>query len=137
MQLLCDFATAVKKTVGDDQLIEARAGSLTASLRVSMLDIMSKHPTPPAKDKVVEVQEQVDVTKVKMQENIQTIIESLTTLEDLEEKSRSMSQRADDFCKKSVALKHQVRIRNLKVKIITATCAGAVLLYLLLPLMQH
>lgn len=136
VQLLRALTVTVKSAVGDDKLIEALPGTLTATLRKPMLDIMKSYKDPATKDKLTEVQEEVDIAKVKMQDNIQTIIESFTTLEHLQVQSQSMSQRADDFCKQSGALKRQIRLRNLKVKALTVGCVGAISLYFLLPFIQ-
>merc|ERR1712137_970579 len=101
-----------------------------------MMNLMSKYNYPTETDKITEVQEQIETTKVKMHENIQTIVENLTTLEELQVQAQSMSVQAEEFCKVSGALKRQVWLRNMKVKAITAGCVGAMTLYFLLPLLQ-
>jgi len=135
-KMLCDLSIAVRNTIGEDKLIEATSGSLSNSLKKPMMELKETYKNPMETDKVTEVQEQIEITKVKMHENIHTMMENLTTLEELQVQAQSMSVQAEEFCKVSGTLKRQVWFRNLKVKAITAGCVGAITFYFVLPLMQ-
>jgi len=132
--LLQELAEKVRATESAERLSEAQAGKLTGTLRSCLKEVVRTYNEPGKLDKVTAAHEKVDKIKDLMHDNVRKILETHGSLETLQAKSTSMTASADKFLKQSSALKHQLQMRNLRVKAIMALCSGALLTYVLMPL---
>ncbi|XP_066482419.1 myocilin isoform X4 [Tiliqua scincoides] len=87
----------------------------------------------PKNDKIRHVQNQVDEVIDVMQENITKVIERGERLDDLQDKSESLSDNATAFSNRSKQLRRQMWWRGCKMKAIVALVAVAVLLVIIVP----
>ncbi|KAL8178101.1 UNVERIFIED_CONTAM: Vesicle-associated membrane protein 4 [Gekko kuhli] len=88
----------------------------------------------PKNDKIRHVQNQVDEVIDVMQENITKVIERGERLDDLQDKSESLSDNATAFSNRSKQLRRQMWWRGCKMKAIVALVAVAVLLVIIVPI---
>jgi len=135
--LLQDLLEKTAATETEERLSEAKSGELTISLKGRLKELMKSYSDPAKADKVTEVHEKVESVKGLMQENVKKILETHVSLEVLQTKSDSMSTSADQFLKRSVSLRREVQLRNIKVKVVTAAATSALALYLLLPFLNQ
>jgi len=133
LQLLRELSDKVRDTQGPDLLSEAKPGALNTPLRKIMRDLMKSYNDEAAHDKTTEVREKVDQLKGIMQDNVKKILETHVTMESLANSSNSMSNQANQFLRQSVDLRRQMQMRNLKIKVIFAVIALAVILYFAAP----
>ncbi|KAJ6653867.1 hypothetical protein lerEdw1_008615 [Lerista edwardsae] len=85
----------------------------------------------PKNDKIRHVQNQVDEVIDVMQENITKVIERGERLDDLQDKSESLSDNATAFSNRSKQLRRQMWWRGCKMKAIVALIAVVVLLVII------
>merc|ERR1712061_48488 len=81
------------------------------------------------KDKTFEVQGKVEELKENMQDNVRRILETHHNLENLEQRTDSMSRQADQFLKQSVDLRRAIQWRNFKLKLVMGAIGASVLTY--------
>jgi len=130
-EMLKKFVDAVQQQELD--LGGAKAGTLALPLKKPMQDIMKSYSEPGDQDSVTQVQQKVDGVKSLMHENVRKILETHTTLDNLQDKSADMNASALKFVQQSTDLKRQMQIRNLKVKAALAISVVALGAYALLP----
>ncbi|XP_010147159.1 PREDICTED: vesicle-associated membrane protein 4, partial [Eurypyga helias] len=87
----------------------------------------------PRNDKIRHVQNQVDEVIDVMQENITKVIERGERLDDLQDKSESLSDNATAFSNRAKQLRRQMWWRGCKVKAIIALVAVILLLVIIVP----
>ncbi|KAJ7332753.1 hypothetical protein JRQ81_014933 [Phrynocephalus forsythii] len=87
----------------------------------------------PKNEKIRHVQYQVDEVIDVMQENITKVIERGERLDDLQDKSESLSDNATVFSNRSKQLRRQMWWRGCKIKIIVALVVVVVLLVIIVP----
>jgi len=129
--LLKKFADAVQQQECD--LGGAKPGALALPLKTVMHDIMRSYSEPGDQDSVTQVQQKVDGVKSLMHDNVRKILETHTTLENLQDKSSEMNASAVKFVQQSTSLKRQMQIRNIKVKAAMVISVAALGTYALLP----
>jgi len=129
--LLKKFAEAVQQQEVD--IGGAKAGALALPLRKHMQEIMRNYSEPGDQDSVTQVQQKVDGVKTLMHDNIRKILETHTTLDNLQDKSAEMNASAVKFVQQSTSLKKQMQIRNMKVKAAMVISIAALGAYALLP----
>lgn len=134
-QLLRALAERVAASQGEEALLEAGAGSLTAPLKRELRALMGAYEDPAAVDQVAQVHEKVEGLKCVMQENVRQILEAHASVAALQDKSQTMTAAADKFVKQSVNLKRQVQCRDLKVKAMVIAFLCLLVFYLLLPVL--
>ncbi|XP_035870948.1 vesicle-associated membrane protein 4 isoform X2 [Phyllostomus discolor] len=78
------------------------------------------------------VQNQVDEVIDVMQENITKVIERGERLDELQDKSESLSDNATAFSNRSKQLRRQMWWRGCKIKVIVALVAGILLLVIII-----
>ncbi|XP_072854351.1 vesicle-associated membrane protein 4 [Pogona vitticeps] len=88
----------------------------------------------PKNEKIRHVQNQVDEVIDVMQENITKVIERGERLDDLQDKSESLSDNATAFSNRSKQLRRQMWWRGCKMKIIVALVVVVVLLVIIVPI---
>ncbi|XP_010119276.1 PREDICTED: vesicle-associated membrane protein 4, partial [Chlamydotis macqueenii] len=88
----------------------------------------------PRSDKIRHVQNQVDEVIDVMQENITKVIERGERLDDLQDKSESLSDNATAFSNRAKQLRRQMWWRGCKMKAIIALVAVIVLLVIIVPI---
>lgn len=130
-ELLKKFVDAIQQQ--ELNLDGAKAGSLAMPLKKPMQDIMKNYSEPGDQDSVTQVQQKVDGVKTLMAENVRKILETHTTLDNLQDKSAEMNASAVKFVQVSTDLKRQMQIRNLKVKAAMVISVAALGAYALLP----
>uniref|UniRef100_H0XZJ6 V-SNARE coiled-coil homology domain-containing protein n=1 Tax=Otolemur garnettii TaxID=30611 RepID=H0XZJ6_OTOGA len=86
----------------------------------------------PRNDKIKHVQNQVDEVIDVMQENITKVIERGERLDELQDKSESLSDNATAFSNRSKQLRRQMWWRGCKIKAIMALVAGILLLVIII-----
>lgn len=129
--LLKQFADAVRQQELD--LGEAKPGALSLPLKKDMHNIMRNYSEPGDQDSVTQVQQKVDGVKALMHDNVRKILETHTTIDNLQDKSADMNKAAVMFVQQSSSLKRQMQIRNLKVKAAMVISVAALGAYALLP----
>ncbi|XP_042561999.1 vesicle-associated membrane protein 4 isoform X1 [Clupea harengus] len=87
----------------------------------------------PKNDKVRQVQSQVDEVIDVMQENISKVIERGERLDDLQDKSESLSDNASAFSSRSKQLHRRMWWRDVKMKAIIALVVVILLLIIIVP----
>ncbi|XP_053326047.1 vesicle-associated membrane protein 4 [Spea bombifrons] len=87
----------------------------------------------PRNDKIRQVQNQVDEVIDVMQENITKVIERGERLDELQDKSESLSDNATAFSSRSRQLRRQMWWRDCKMKVIVAFVIILVLLVIIVP----
>ncbi|NXH19899.1 VAMP4 protein, partial [Bucco capensis] len=85
-------------------------------------------------DKIRHVQNQVDEVIDVMQENITKVIERGERLDDLQDKSESLSDNATAFSNRAKQLRRQMWWRGCKMKAIMALVAVVLLLVIIVPI---
>ncbi|XP_037762185.1 vesicle-associated membrane protein 4 isoform X3 [Chelonia mydas] len=90
----------------------------------------------PRNDKIRHVQNQVDEVIDVMQENITKVIERGERLDDLQDKSESLSDNATAFSNRSKQLRRQMWWRGCKMKALVALVA-VILLLVIITVMDH
>uniref|UniRef100_A0A8D1TN35 Vesicle associated membrane protein 4 n=1 Tax=Sus scrofa TaxID=9823 RepID=A0A8D1TN35_PIG len=85
----------------------------------------------PRNDKIKHVQNQVDEVIDVMQENITKVIERGERLDELQDKSESLSDNATAFSNRSKQLRRQMWWRGCKIKAIMALVAAILLLVII------
>ncbi|XP_059710670.1 vesicle-associated membrane protein 4 isoform X2 [Haemorhous mexicanus] len=85
-------------------------------------------------DKIRHVQNQVDEVIDVMQENITKVIERGERLDDLQDKSDSLSDNAAAFSKRAKHLRRQMWWRDCKMKAIIALVVVILLLVIIVPI---
>ncbi|XP_075616387.1 vesicle-associated membrane protein 4 isoform X2 [Balearica regulorum gibbericeps] len=88
----------------------------------------------PRNDKIRHVQNQVDEVIDVMQENITKVIERGERLDDLQDKSESLSDNATAFSNRAKQLRRQMWWRGCKMKAIIALVAVILLLVIIVPI---
>ncbi|XP_009581752.1 PREDICTED: vesicle-associated membrane protein 4, partial [Fulmarus glacialis] len=88
----------------------------------------------PRNDKIRHVQNQVDEVIDVMQENITKVIERGERLDDLQDKSESLSDNATAFSNRAKQLRRQMWWRGCKMKAIMALVAVILLLVIIIPI---
>ncbi|NXJ26129.1 VAMP4 protein, partial [Dicrurus megarhynchus] len=88
----------------------------------------------PRNDKIRHVQNQVDEVIDVMQENITKVIERGERLDDLQDKSDSLSDNAAAFSKRAKHLRRQMWWRDCKMKAIIAMVVVILLLVIIVPI---
>ncbi|OPJ77114.1 vesicle-associated membrane protein 4 [Patagioenas fasciata monilis] len=88
----------------------------------------------PRNDKIRHVQNQVDEVIDVMQENITKVIERGERLDDLQDKSESLSDNATAFSNRAKQLRRQMWWRGCKMKAIIALVVVILLLVIIVPL---
>nr|XP_009937599.1 PREDICTED: vesicle-associated membrane protein 4 [Opisthocomus hoazin] len=88
----------------------------------------------PRNDKIRHVQNQVDEVIDVMQENITKVIERGERLDDLQDKSESLSDNATAFSNRAKQLRRQMWWRGCKMKAIIALVAVVLLLVIIVPI---
>ncbi|CAO2637461.1 Vesicle-associated membrane protein 4 [Lemmus lemmus] len=83
-------------------------------------------------DKIKHVQNQVDEVIDVMQENISKVIERGERLDELQDKSESLSDNATAFSNRSKQLRRQMWWRGCKIKAIMALAAAILLLMIII-----
>ncbi|XP_051930247.1 vesicle-associated membrane protein 4 isoform X3 [Hippocampus zosterae] len=84
-------------------------------------------------DKLKHVQSQVDEVIDVMQENISKVIERGERLDDLQDKSESLSDNASAFSSRAKQLHRRMMWRNMKMKMIIALVVIGLLLIIIIP----
>lgn len=130
-ELLKKFVDAIEQQ--ELGLAGAKAGTLAVPLKKPMQDIMNNYSEPGDQDSVTQVQQKVDGVKSLMAENVRKILETHTTLDNLQTKSAEMNASAVKFVQVSTDLKRQMQIRNLKIKAAMGLSVAALATYALLP----
>lgn len=87
----------------------------------------------PGTDKIKHVQSQVDEVIDVMQENISKVIERGERLDDLQDKSESLSDNASAFSSRAKQLHRRMWWRDMKMKAIIALVVVALLLIIIIP----
>ncbi|KAA8589857.1 hypothetical protein FQN60_013222, partial [Etheostoma spectabile] len=87
----------------------------------------------PQTDKFKQVQSQVDEVIDVMQENISKVIERGERLDDLQDKSESLSDNASAFSSRAKQLHRRMWWRDTKMKMIIALVVVALLLIIIIP----
>ncbi|XP_005795607.1 vesicle-associated membrane protein 4 isoform X1 [Xiphophorus maculatus] len=87
----------------------------------------------PQNDKMKNVQSQVDEVIDVMQENISKVIERGERLDDLQDKSESLSDHASAFSSRAKQLHRRMWWRDMKMKMIIALVVVALLLIIIIP----
>ncbi|XP_054592275.2 vesicle-associated membrane protein 4 isoform X1 [Nothobranchius furzeri] len=87
----------------------------------------------PQSDKMKHVQSQVDEVIDVMQENISKVIERGERLDDLQDKSESLSDHASAFSSRAKQLHRRMWWRDMKMKIVVALVVVAILLIIIIP----
>ncbi|XP_060722696.1 vesicle-associated membrane protein 4 isoform X2 [Tachysurus vachellii] len=87
----------------------------------------------PQNDKIRQVQSQVDEVIDVMQENISKVIERGERLEDLQDKSESLSDNASAFSSRAKQLHRRMWWRDIKMKMIVALVIVVLLLIIIIP----
>ncbi|XP_058887382.1 vesicle-associated membrane protein 4-like [Acipenser ruthenus] len=85
-------------------------------------------------EKIKQVQTQVDEVIDVMQENITKVIERGERLDDLQDKSESLSDNASAFSSRAKQLRRRMWWRECKMKAIVALVVVAILLIIVVPL---
>uniref|UniRef100_A0A672JI33 Vesicle-associated membrane protein 4 n=1 Tax=Salarias fasciatus TaxID=181472 RepID=A0A672JI33_SALFA len=85
----------------------------------------------PQNDKIKQVQSQVDEVIDVMQENISKVIERGERLDDLQDKSESLSDNASAFSSRAKQLHRRMWWRDMKMKMIIALIVVALLLIII------
>ncbi|XP_026511900.1 vesicle-associated membrane protein 4-like [Terrapene carolina triunguis] len=85
-------------------------------------------------DRKISVQNQVDEVIDVMQENITKVIERGERLDDLQDKSESLSDNATAFSNRSKQLRRQMWWRGCKMKALVALVAVILLLVIIIPI---
>jgi len=129
MKLLKELAKNAKESQGVELLEEARPGTMTKPLRNTMKDLLSSYSSATKQDKTSEVNAKVDDVKGIMQDNIKKVLETHTSLDELQSKSQGMSSNANAFLKQSETLKSQALWRNRKIQAIMGACGLGVVGY--------
>lgn len=127
-ELLKKFLEAVQQLEQGLNIMEAKAGMLATPLKKPMKEIMSSYGEPSDQDAVTQVQQKVEGVKSIMQDNIKNILETHTTLGNLQDKSADMNKSAVKFVQQSATVKRQMQIRSMKVKaavVISIVAIGA------------
>uniref|UniRef100_A0A4W3JS75 Vesicle-associated membrane protein 4 n=1 Tax=Callorhinchus milii TaxID=7868 RepID=A0A4W3JS75_CALMI len=88
----------------------------------------------PKNDKIKHVQNQVDEVIDVMQENITRVIERGERLDELQDKSESLSDNATAFSNRAKQLRRQMWWRECKMKAIVALVVLIVLLIIIIPI---
>uniref|UniRef100_A0A8C5PIS2 Vesicle associated membrane protein 4 n=1 Tax=Leptobrachium leishanense TaxID=445787 RepID=A0A8C5PIS2_9ANUR len=88
----------------------------------------------PRNDKIRQVQNQVDEVIDVMQENITKVIERGERLDELQDKSESLSDNATAFGSRSRQLRRQMWWREFKMKAIVALVILLILLVIIIPI---
>ncbi|XP_009998207.1 PREDICTED: vesicle-associated membrane protein 4 [Chaetura pelagica] len=88
----------------------------------------------PRNDKIRHVQNQVDEVIDVMQENITKVIERGERLDDLQDKSESLSDNATAFSNRAKQLRRQMWWRGCKMKAIIALVTVILLLVIIVPI---
>ncbi|XP_077573667.1 vesicle-associated membrane protein 4 isoform X1 [Stigmatopora nigra] len=100
-------------------------------------DFFLRGPTGPRmggqNEKLKHVQSQVDEVIDVMQENISKVIERGERLDDLQDKSESLSDNASAFSSRSKQLHRRMMWRNMKMKMIIALVVVGLLLIIIVP----
>ncbi|XP_061681813.1 vesicle-associated membrane protein 4 isoform X2 [Syngnathoides biaculeatus] len=100
-------------------------------------DFFLRGPTGPRlggpNDKLKHVQSQVDEVIDVMQENISKVIERGERLDDLQDKSESLSDNASAFSSRAKHLHRRMLWRNMKMKMIIALVVVGLLLIIIVP----
>ncbi|CAB1414874.1 unnamed protein product [Pleuronectes platessa] len=87
----------------------------------------------PQSDKIKQVQSQVDEVIDVMQENISKVIERGERLDDLQDKSESLSDNASAFSSRAKQMHRRMWWRDMKMKMIIALVVVALLLIIIIP----
>ncbi|XP_021454980.1 vesicle-associated membrane protein 4 isoform X1 [Oncorhynchus mykiss] len=100
-------------------------------------DFFLRGPTGPrfgaGNDKIRQVQSQVDEVIDVMQENISKVIDRGERLEDLQDKSESLSDNASAFSSRAKQLHRRMWWRDMKMKAIIALVVVVLLLIIIIP----
>ncbi|XP_069497344.1 vesicle-associated membrane protein 4 isoform X1 [Ambystoma mexicanum] len=88
----------------------------------------------PNNDRIRHVQNQVDEVIDVMQENITKVIERGERLDELQDKSESLSDNATVFSSRSKSLRRQMWWRECKMKVIVVTVVILLLLVVIVPI---
>lgn len=126
-QCLAEVQERVHMTQGDS-LQSVGSLALSKPLKKPVREIIKKYQLAD-KDKTTEVQGKVDELKSNMQNNVRTLLDTQHNLENLEQRTETMTRQADQFLKQSVDLRRAIQWRNMKLKIVIALLTGAVIAY--------
>ncbi|XP_072367650.1 vesicle-associated membrane protein 4 isoform X1 [Scyliorhinus torazame] len=100
-------------------------------------DFFLRGPTAPKfgqkNDKIKHVQNQVDEVIDVMQENITRVIERGERLDELQDKSESLSDNATVFSNRAKQLRRQMWWKECKMKVIISVVVVIVLLVIIIP----
>lgn len=118
----------------DLNLAEAKAGALAVPLKKPMREVMKNYGEPGDQDAVTQVQQKVDGVKDIMNDNIKKIIDTHTTIDNLQVKSAEMNDSAVKFVQQSASVKRQMQIRSMKVKAALVLSIAAVVTFATIPL---
>lgn len=111
--------------------VASTADSLTGPLRKQLRAVMGKYEGHG--DKLAEVQSKVDNVKGVMQDNVRKILDTHVMLDGLEEKTDAMSTQSSVFLKHAGDLKHQMRMRALKMKCCAGLVVASIVAYFVIP----
>jgi hypothetical protein len=95
-------------------LTSSTPDSLTAPLKKILRGCLQKDAE--GGDKLAEVQGQVDKVTGIMQTNVKTMMDNRIVLDGLDEKADALAEQGSSFLKQSQDLRHQMRMRALKMK---------------------
>jgi hypothetical protein len=95
-------------------LTSSTPDSLTAPLKKILRSCLQKDGE--GGDKLAEVQGKVDAVTGIMQTNVKTMMDNRIVLDGLDEKTDALAEQGSSFLKQSQSLRHQMRMRALKMK---------------------
>ncbi|XP_062858220.1 vesicle-associated membrane protein 4 isoform X3 [Trichomycterus rosablanca] len=135
-----DMPPKFKRHLNDDEVtgsIRSERRNLLEEDSDEEEDFFLRGPTGPRfggqNDKIRHVQSQVDEVIDVMQENISKVIERGERLEDLQDKSESLSDNASAFSSRAKQLHRRMWWKDMKMKMIVALVVVILLLIIIIP----
>ncbi|KAI1892025.1 hypothetical protein AGOR_G00149740 [Albula goreensis] len=135
-----DMPPKFKRHLNDDEVtgsIRSERRNLLEEDSDEEEDFFLRGPTGPKfgpkNDKIRQVQTQVDEVIDVMQENISKVIERGERLDDLQDKSESLSDNASAFSSRAKHLHRRMWWRDMKMKAIIALVVVILLLIIIIP----
>nr|XP_057929099.1 vesicle-associated membrane protein 4 isoform X2 [Doryrhamphus excisus]XP_057929100.1 vesicle-associated membrane protein 4 isoform X2 [Doryrhamphus excisus]XP_057929101.1 vesicle-associated membrane protein 4 isoform X2 [Doryrhamphus excisus]XP_057929102.1 vesicle-associated membrane protein 4 isoform X2 [Doryrhamphus excisus]XP_057929103.1 vesicle-associated membrane protein 4 isoform X2 [Doryrhamphus excisus] len=135
-----DMPPKFKRHLNDDEVtgsIRSERRNLLEEDSDEEEDFFLRGPTGPRfgpqNDKLKQVQSQVDEVIDVMQENISKVIERGERLDDLQDKSESLSDNASAFSSRAKQLHRRMWWRDMKMKMIIALVVLGLLLIIIIP----
>jgi len=143
MRLLRELAEEVAAVESDERLANAEAGELGGAFRSLLRDVSKRYGDPARLQDYAVAREKVDKVKELMPDNIRKILEAHAAFDAVPgavtvgavagsaaaAPSEEISDCASQFLKQSVGVRREVKLRNVRLKVLVAACTSVFVIY--------